>query len=577
MKDFELFDIYRREHTRNVNGNYCDVDYLLRLWRENKGQYLTKLFGDKLILEKPIEYKRNEEELYRDMDKMIESQQQYFQELNNELYIQMDEPDIWSRARDVRDSAYYYLRKTLYNNYSLIENTVEMYKVWYNFDNTVQDKSYTIVFENGNKVTMQNGMKLTRLWGQIAKAIHKEDAWEKIRIAHSQILNQKKLKGTLCLSIHPLDYATASDNANGWSSCMSWAEEGCYRMGTVEMMNSPMVICAYLRSDAQHMEIGNSQWNSKKWRAWIIVTKDAILCNRNYPYYQAHFCETACEWVRDLVEKAYGWKYGELHEDLPQYIEDTYGSAHGPQFTTNFMYNDVGVEKNMGMLAYGEKNLPMTINFSGPAECMVCGDEIHYGSSVETADTLECDNCRRVHTCNSCGSELDENDVRYDPDGNTICPECFEEYCCECSNCGEIIWRENAANIVMPVHLDRAKMYLDNMPSSVRSHFNRHLFAVEGEDCCLCGHCASKIPTGFAKFAADDKIKISMYGNMEVPDPLRCDINTALNIIRPSGWNEASSLWASGEYARGMRGFWEDQWIALKEDFENAQYFKNAQ
>ena len=74
------------------------------------------------------------------------------------------------------------------------------------------------------------------------------DEWEEIRLAHSQIFNTNKMTGTLCLSIHPLDYATASDNDNGWSSCMSWRDDGCYRMGTVEMMNSPMVICAYFAS-----------------------------------------------------------------------------------------------------------------------------------------------------------------------------------------------------------------------------------------------------------------------------------------------------------------------------------------
>ena len=37
-----------------------------------------------------------------------------------------------------------------------------------------------------------------------------------------------------------------SDNNSGWESCMSWRNNGCYRRGTVEMMNSPYVIVAYL-------------------------------------------------------------------------------------------------------------------------------------------------------------------------------------------------------------------------------------------------------------------------------------------------------------------------------------------
>ena len=74
MSQFEMFDAYRRQHTYNENDrDYCDVDHLLRFWRENKGMYLSRLFGDKLILERPIEYTRDSEELSRDMAEMIDS------------------------------------------------------------------------------------------------------------------------------------------------------------------------------------------------------------------------------------------------------------------------------------------------------------------------------------------------------------------------------------------------------------------------------------------------------------------------------------------------------------------------
>ena len=49
-------------------------------------------------------------------------------------------------------------------------------------------------------------------------------------------------------------------------------DEGSYRLGTVEMMNSPMVICAYLSGKNQMDINGVYEWNSKKWRAWAIVS-----------------------------------------------------------------------------------------------------------------------------------------------------------------------------------------------------------------------------------------------------------------------------------------------------------------
>ena len=43
MNDMTLFDAYRKQNTEPNHDDYCDVEFLLRLWRENKGQYLRPL------------------------------------------------------------------------------------------------------------------------------------------------------------------------------------------------------------------------------------------------------------------------------------------------------------------------------------------------------------------------------------------------------------------------------------------------------------------------------------------------------------------------------------------------------
>jgi len=577
MKDFEMFDAYRREHTRNQNGTYCSVDHLLRFWRENKGQYLTKLFGDKLIMERPIEYVRDETELRRDMSEMVDDYRDCIGALTDALSDQMGNPDIWASHRDPNMSAYRYLRNSLYNCNPLIDNTVDMFSMWYDCEDSDSRRAYTIELKNGKKITMQNGMKLTRLWGQIAKALGKSDEWERFRIAHSQVLNQKKLKGTLCLSIHPLDYATASDNDNGWSSCMSWQEEGCYRMGTVEMMNSPMVICAYLRSDKQHMEIDGQEWNSKKWRAWIIVTKDVIICNRHYPYHQPMFAEEALNWVRELVGREYGWLYEDVHHDFIQHMEDDLGDARAIEFRTNYMYNDIGGDDVIGMLSVDRKHLPGYINFSGPAECMICGDEIP--CDTQGADALECMHCHAEYTCNSCGCVIDEGEAYTDPDGNYICECCYNDSCCQCSECDETIWNDDAINLVFPVYQKRARKFMETANDSVRQYFtNWHgdlrFRAVEGEEVCLCPDCASRIEKATVSYDEDeDKVEVDTYGEMDVIDPTKTDIDTAFNIIHPRGWEDAHNSWTrrhDPEYCDSMIAFWKDQWDAFKADFENA-------
>lgn len=151
----------------------------------------------------------------------------------------------------------------------------------------------------------------------------------------NQYKSQKKLSAILCLSIHPLDFMTMSDNDNHWSSCMNWTEEdggGCYRIGTVEMMNSNNVVCAYLLPDkeskqswffgrynrdwygthyVEDVEEGDEEWtwNNKMWRCLYYVEKDILLSGKSYPYYQEDLNFIVLETLKDLVAEKFDWHY----------------------------------------------------------------------------------------------------------------------------------------------------------------------------------------------------------------------------------------------------------------------------
>jgi len=573
MNDFSMFDAYRRQYTRNYgNHDYCDVDHLLRFWRENKAQYLQPLFGDKLILERPIEYTRSNEELYSDMEDMIDNYRDSLERLSNALAKELGVEDAWDRTEI--SNVFRQLRNFLYSQSALVENSVDMARIWYNLtDGDKYDchKSYMLHFANGKKVAMQDGMKMTRLWGQIAQALNMQNEWEHVRIAHSQVLNQKKLKGTLCLSIHPLDYATASDNENGWSSCMSWTEQGCYRMGTVEMMNSPMVICAYLKSDKQHMEINGREWNSKKWRAWIIVTKDVILCNRHYPYHQPLFAETACNWVRDLVNAAYGWTYDEVHRDFYQYMRDTLGENE-IEFHTNYMYNDLGGDDVIGMLRENKKHMPGIICFSGPAECMVCGEEIRRGE--QEADCLECANCYAEYTCNECGCVLSEDELYTDPDGNYVCESCYNERCFTCSNCDTTDWSDNMVHLYFPMAQSKAQRFLKSASSNLRDHFTNwgggiRIPSYFGEDVCLCEDCAQRLHPVSVEYD-DETDDVNFSDCIDTVDPTKVSMQTAFDTLNVPGWSWATSSWTKRHHpdeSKELIDFWTEQWDAFKTHF----------
>ena len=83
---------------------------------------------------------------------------------------------------------------------------------------------------------------------------------------------------------------TMSDNANNWSSCMRWTDRsggvdhGDYCAGTLECMNSPYIIIAYLHNPKHSFELSlydcnDWQWNSKQWRELFIGRLEKYGCS----------------------------------------------------------------------------------------------------------------------------------------------------------------------------------------------------------------------------------------------------------------------------------------------------------
>lgn len=569
MNDFEIFDAYRKIYTESNTGHgaYCDIDYLLRFWRKNKSEYLTKMFGDKLILERPIEYIRADNEMRDEMLHTCEEYQTSNQQLEKSLRNAMNisSSRLWYTAQNINEGIYFYLTSFLHSVDMMLCNVIDLQQVRYGgFDNAhfYEKCSYTLTINN-TKINLQNGQKFTRVWGHIAKALNMTDVWEKFRIAHSQALNQKRLKGTLCLSIHPMDYATASDNDNGWSSCMSWMDYGCYRMGTVEMMNSPMVICAYLKSDKQVFEFDSNkehQWNSKKWRAWIIVTPEAIICNRHYPYHQATFAQEAIKWTAELANRAMGWAYEDIHEDFYQYMSSV---EHEIEYCTTYMYNDLGGEDVIGCFGkdfINSKKSFCRINFSGEAECMICGSEIY--DNEQEADRLECHDCYHERECSCCSAEIDEDTGYIGADGDWYCSECFHDKFYTCNVCEEPVYQDEAVFFTMPTSEKQAEKWIAKHPKQKKYihtvfknyWFNKfHLPGTSGGEFCTCPDCANRY----------NPIQVSVHdiedyddGDYIIPDLKVTSVNDACEVLEMPGYN---SYWYEREHRQALQEFWRDQ------------------
>lgn len=155
--------------------------------------------------------------------------------------------------------------------------------------------------------------KLIVPWGdfpkgmKLSKVLMKEfglDA-EDVRQKLSMLIQSNKVTGKFCLSVHPLDYLSASENNHGWRSCH--ALDGEYRGGNVSYMVDKVTIMAYLKSTTPDTKLprfpADVPWNDKKWRCYFFVdtTNKLIYAGRQYPFHS----DTALEIAAQLFAKMY--------------------------------------------------------------------------------------------------------------------------------------------------------------------------------------------------------------------------------------------------------------------------------
>ena len=146
--------------------------------------------------------------------------------------------------------------------------------------------------------TIYAGTKFTKSFKHF---ISNEKALNEIQMLASEITQKSKISGTLCLSVHPLDYLSISENAHGWRSCH--ALDGEYRSGNLSYMQDSSTIVCYIKSeDGDNFSLprfpDSIKWNSKKWRMLLFVSDDnkMIFAGRHYPF----MCKTAMDEVRNV-------------------------------------------------------------------------------------------------------------------------------------------------------------------------------------------------------------------------------------------------------------------------------------
>ena len=408
--------------------NYCQLAYThfeiperlanfedrFSYWSKNK-QELYDILQNNLILERPICLTERSNAWLEQFDMLYK--QAFFSSITYDYMV---------RPEDIKD---YFTKEELANN--ILSKDLILYP-----------KNVNSSYE---PIKLKKGMKMMKAFKKIAEALNTSEYYEKLRLAHSELLQEKRIKGTLCLSIHPLDFLTMSDNANKWSSCMSIKRNGEYCAGVIEMMNSPLVVCVYLKGNKEMVineYCGLRKWNSKKWRCLFIVENDIIFPIKGYPYQSPALESMALDWLKELLEQK-GYKYHptplhsiRLEDAYYRYPEYDYYCTEDKKcylsFKTNIMYNDTGmrdqqyyVSENLYNRAKAEELTSLEINYSGPFTCMWCGEKFEL---IDKPEMITCCRCRHQWYCDICGEVHFSEDAIHPYYGDMhICDHCLAD------------------------------------------------------------------------------------------------------------------------------------------------------
>lgn len=334
-----------------------------------------------------------------------------------------------------------------------------------------------------NEVVSTSDPKMIPLGMKLIKSMKyfegHEKTLRKIQDEASCAIQQNRVSGKLCFSVHPLDFLSSSENVNKWHSCHTL--DGGYRAGNLSYMIDECSIICYLKSK-EEVNLPNFpkdiKWNNKKWRVMIMISPDdkMIVASRQYPYASQKALNqtlseldkminshTSCqyEWdntyIANYIDKngmnknlinSYIPYRGELYK-AKDFIESSYNSCHyddiydSPFYTTpNYSFR-----KYYGVYNY---ILPKKINVGSAVECLECG-QAHITPGDGTMRCVECElkygtEINDIYgICDCCGRRMFVEDS-YNIDGNhsdTVCENCFQDYCFVCPNCDGIYYNED--------------------------------------------------------------------------------------------------------------------------------------
>lgn len=290
----------------------------------------------------------------------------------------------------------------------------------------------------------------------------------------SMIIQEDKVEGYLCFSVHPLDFLSSSENTYNWRSCH--ALDGEYRSGNLSYMMDSATIMCYLRGSEREKLPNfpsNVLWNNKKWRMLLFFSEhwDVMFAGRQYPF----FSRTALDTVKNGLFTTNMLPYStwsDWHDDQLKYFEFAndklnyemdggplmwhYICLAGELYPLNEVVIDQPHSRHFNDVLRSSCYTPFycfrryrpagrkpLVKIGGEIPCCSCG--CNY---IATTDSMLCEECEldfgdsdddRFGYCDLCERRILVDDGYFvESHGHLICGQCYEYHTTTCNSCARI-------------------------------------------------------------------------------------------------------------------------------------------
>lgn len=406
-------------------------------------------------------------------DKWLENKRDFIEVFGGELIYEFPHKvnfELGPKEKSMRIDEFISTLQSRYDNYDLAIFVEKMKEGF--FDNEVL---FDYILPNDKKIA--KGMKLVKAFKYFEED---KSLLTDMQNHASRIIQEDRIEGTLCLSVHPLDFISTSENDSNWRSCHSL--DGEYRAGNLSYMADKSTIICYLKSNTPaqlpNFPVGEL-WNNKKWRVLLYFADrwDMIFAGRQYPF----ATQTGLNFVlKNLIEnkllgkescwtkwsdfkissyvigaEPFGLSYkyipydGALmkmedmiiEKDFPLHFNDLLNSSC---YEAEYSFIDSWAGKPFGELDY----IP-TFHIGEDVPCFECGSH----QITPGQDTMRCEGCELEYGtsendmfgyCECCGTRMLLDDAYYIGD-DTLCYSCFQAQEVQCEKCGGSFYKEDVA------------------------------------------------------------------------------------------------------------------------------------